>query len=208
MLGDDDAASRELSLATLQVWQAIKDRRSGRPAHEEITLVFTDLVGFSEWALQAGDDAMLRLLRWVAQVVEPPLLEAGGQVVKRMGDGIMAVLADAVTAITAVQTAQRALKNVEVDGYTPTMRVSIHTGRPRRIGSDWLGIDVNIAARVMECADNGEVLISGATLQRLTPEQLDELGMHAKRVRRAMFAHQPTGVPDDFTIYRLETRRQ
>ena len=39
---------------------------------------FTDLVGFSEWALRAGDDAMLRLLRWVAQVVEPPLLEAGG----------------------------------------------------------------------------------------------------------------------------------
>jgi len=45
--------------------------------------LFTDLVGFSEWALRAGDDAMLRLLRWVAQVVEPPLLEAGGQVVKR-----------------------------------------------------------------------------------------------------------------------------
>jgi adenylate cyclase len=37
-----------------------------RPAHEEITLVFTDLVGFSEWALRGGDDAMLRLLRWVA----------------------------------------------------------------------------------------------------------------------------------------------
>ena len=62
---------------------------------------FTDLVGFSEWALRAGDDAMLRLLRWVAQVVEPPLLEAGGQVVKRMGDGIMAVFHDPVSAITA-----------------------------------------------------------------------------------------------------------
>jgi hypothetical protein len=40
-----------------------------------------------------------------------------------MGDGIMAVLPDAVTAITVVQTAQRALKNVEIKGYTPTMRV-------------------------------------------------------------------------------------
>ena len=39
-------------------------------------MVFTDLVGFSEWALGAGDDAMLRLLRWVAQVVEPSLIEA------------------------------------------------------------------------------------------------------------------------------------
>jgi class 3 adenylate cyclase len=62
-------------------------------------VVFTDLVGFSEWALGAGDDAMLRLLRWVAQVVDPSLIEAGGQVVKRMGDGIMAVFPDPVSAI-------------------------------------------------------------------------------------------------------------
>ena len=208
MLGGGDAASRELRLGALQVWHALRERVTGRPAHEEVTLVFTDLVGFSEWALGAGDDAMLRLLRWVAQVVEPSLIEAGGQVVKRMGDGIMAVFPDPVSAITAVRTAREALKTVEVDGYTPTMRVGIHTGRPQRIGSDWLGVDVNIAARVMECADKGDVLISGATLERLTPEQLDELGVQAKRVRRTLFAHRPTGVPADMTMYRLETRRQ
>lgn len=208
MLGSGDAASREVRLGALQVWYAFRERVTGRAAHEEVTLVFTDLVGFSEWALRAGDDAMLRLLRWVAQVVEPPLLQAGGQVVKRMGDGIMAVFPDPVTAIAAVRTAREALKTVEVDGYTPTMRVGIHTGRPQRIGSDWLGVDVNIAARVMECADKGDVLISGATLERLTPEQLDELGITAKRVRRALFAHRYSGVPADMTMYRLETRRQ
>ena len=208
VLGGGDAASRELRLGALQVWHALRERVTGRPAHEEVTVVFTDLVGFSEWALGAGDDAMLRLLRWVAQVVEPSLIEAGGQVVKRMGDGIMAVFPDPVSAITAVRTAREALKTVEVDGYTPTMRVGIHTGRPQRIGSDWLGVDVNIAARVMECADKGDVLISGATLERLTPEQLDELGVQAKRVRRTLFAHRPTGVPADMTMYRLETRRQ
>jgi class 3 adenylate cyclase len=208
LLGGGDAASRELRLGALQVWYAFTERVTGRAAHEEVTLVFTDLVGFSEWALRAGDDAMLRLLRWVAQVVEPPLLEVGGQVVKRMGDGIMAVFPDPVTAIAAVQTAREALKTVEVDGYTPTMRVGIHTGRPQRIGSDWLGVDVNIAARVMECADKGDVLISSATLARLTPEQLDGLGVTAKRVRRTTFAHRPSGVPADITMYRLETRRQ
>ena len=49
------------------------------------------------------------------------------------------------------------------------MRVGIHTGRPQRIGSDWLGVDVNIAVRVMECADKGDVLISGATPQLADP---------------------------------------
>ena len=76
--------------------------------------MFTDLVGFSEWALRAGDDAMLSLLRQVAQVIKPPMLEAGGQIVKRMADGIVAVFADPVTAVAAVCRARRALKNIEV----------------------------------------------------------------------------------------------
>ncbi len=207
LLGDRDAASREVSLGALQVWHAFRERVNGRPQQQEVTLVFTDLVGFSRWALGAGDDATLRLLRQVAQVVEPPLLEAGGQVVKRMGDGIMAVFPDPASAIAAVRTARRALKSVDVDGYTPLMRVGIHTGRPQRIGSDWLGVDVNIAARVMESAGKGGLLISGATLERLSPEQLDELGVNAKRVRRPVFSHRPSGVPADITMYRLETRR-
>jgi class 3 adenylate cyclase len=208
LLGDRDAASREVSLGALQVWHALRERVNRHPQQEEVTLVFTDLVGFSAWALRAGDGATLRLLRQVAQVIEPPLLEAGGQVVKRMGDGLMAVFPDPVSAIAAVRTARRALRNVDVDGYTPRMRVGIHTGHPQRIGSDWLGVDVNVAARVMESAGKGAVLISGATLDRLSPEQLDELGVSVKRVRRPVFAHRPSGVPADVTMYRVETRRQ
>jgi class 3 adenylate cyclase len=207
LLGDRDGASRELSLGALQVWQALSERVIRKPTDDEVTLVFTDLVNFSQWALKAGDEATLKLLRQVAQAVEPPLLEVGGQVVKRMGDGIMAVFPDPITAIAAIAIAREALKGVQVHGYTPVMRVGIHTGRPQRIGSDWLGVDVNIAARVMECAGKGGVLVSGATLERVTPEQFDELGIQAKRVRRPMFAHRPSGVPPDITMYRLETRR-
>ena len=144
---DRDAASREVSLGALQVWQAITERVSGRPANPEVTLVFTDLVGFSDWALRAGDDATLRLLRRVTQVMEPPILAAGGQIVKRMGDGAMAVFDDPVTAVEAVLAALDAVKGVDVDGYTPRVRAGMHTGRPQRIGSDWLGVDVNVAAR-------------------------------------------------------------
>lgn len=208
LLGDRDAASREISLGALQIWEALRERVGRRPAQDEVTLVFTDLVDFSSWALQAGDDATLKLLRKVAQVVEPPLLEVGGQVVKRLGDGIMACFPDPVTAIAAILIAREALKSVEVEGYSPVMRVGIHTGRPQRIGSDWLGVDVNIAARVMENATKGGVLITGATLERLTPEQLDELGVYAKRLRRPLFAHRLSGVPPDITMYRLETRRE
>lgn len=203
-----EAASREVSLGALQVWQALTERVSGKPANREVTLVFTDLVGFSAWSLSVGDDATLKLLRRVSQVVEPPLLEAGGHIVKRMGDGIMAVFAEPLTAVRAAIAARDAVKSVDVDGYTPRMRVGIHTGRPQRIGSDWLGVDVNIAARVMERATRGELVVSDSTMERIPDEDFESLGVTAKRLRRQVFTAKQDGVPADLTMYRLKTRRQ
>jgi class 3 adenylate cyclase len=206
-LMDHGAASKEVSLAGLQVWQALTERVSGRPAYGEVTLVFTDLVGFSDWSLRAGDDATLALLRRVAQVTEPPMLAAGGQIVKRMGDGTMAVFSDAGTAARAVLAALDAVKTVEVGGHTPRMRAGIHTGRPQRIGSDWLGVDVNIAARVMEQATKGGLIVSHTTLERISVDEFEALGVTAKRVRKQLFSARIAGVPDDLVMYRLRTRR-
>jgi adenylate cyclase len=197
-----------VSLGALQVWQALTERVSGKPANREVTLVFTDLVGFSAWSLSVGDEATLKLLRRVSQVVEPPLLEAGGHIVKRMGDGIMAVFSEPLTAVRAAIAARDAVKAVDVDGYTPRMRVGIHTGRPQRIGSDWLGVDVNIAARVMERATRGELVVSAPTLERIPDEDFESLGVIAKRLRRQVFTAKQDGVPADLTMYRLKTRRQ
>jgi class 3 adenylate cyclase len=203
-----EAASREVSLGALQVWQALSERVSGKPANREATLVFTDLVGFSAWSLGVGDEATLKLLRRVSQVVEPPLLDAGGQIVKRMGDGIMVVFSRPATAVRAAIAAREAVKAVDVDGYTPRMRVGIHTGRPQRIGSDWLGVDVNIAARVMERATRGELVVSQATLDGISEEDFESLGVEAKRLRKQVFAAKQDGVPADLTMYRLKTRRR
>jgi adenylate cyclase len=71
------------------------------------------------------------------------------------------------------------VKAVDVDGYTPRMRVGIHTGRPQRIGSDWLGVDVNIAARVMERATRGELVVSAPDMERIPDEDFESLGVTA-----------------------------
>jgi class 3 adenylate cyclase len=207
LMPEREVATREVSLATLQLWQAITERVSGRPANAEVTLLFTDLVSFSEWSLQAGDDAALRLLRQVAQAAEPPVLDAGGQIVKRMGDGMMAAFAEPVTAVRAAVEALEAVKTVEVEGYTPRMRAGIHTGRPQRIGADWLGVDVNIAARVMERATRGGLIISGPTLDRISAEDLESLGVSVTRVRRQVFAPRQQGVPADLVMYRVKAQR-
>lgn len=199
-----DGATREASLAALQVWKAVTERVSGKQPAAEVTLLFTDLVGFSEWSLKVGDDATLRLLRRVAQVVEPPLLDAGGHIVKRMGDGMMAVFPDAGAAVKATLTSLQAVKSVEVDGYTPKMRAGIHTGSPQHIGSDWLGVDVNIAARVMARATKGGLIVSEKTLEKVPDGELAALGVRVKRVRRNLFVARPSGVPADLVMYRLK----
>jgi adenylate cyclase len=52
------------------------------------------------------------------------------------------------------------------------MRAGLHWGRPRRLGGDYLGVDVNVAARVAEAADPDQVLISSEMLERVDAEAL------------------------------------
>ena len=202
--GDEPRAAREIGLGALQVWQAALERVGRGKGSREVTVVFTDLVGFSSWSLGAGDEATLELLRKVAKAIEPPIVDRGGHVVKRMGDGLMAVFPSADKAIQAVVAAKKNLADVEVAGLRPEMRVGIHTGAPKEIGGDWLGVDVTIAARVMEAGGNGNVMMSAATLQALRPDTLEDLGYTVKPYRRSFFAGPLQGVPEDLRIFTLK----
>ncbi|SUA73925.1 pH-sensitive adenylate cyclase Rv1264 [Nocardia otitidiscaviarum] len=204
LVGDSPSAARELGLGALQVWQAVLERMGKGRGTAEITIMFTDLVAFSSWSLSAGDEQTLELLRRVAKAIEPPIGERGGHVVKRMGDGVMAVFPSPDRAVRAAVAAKRNLARVDVNGYTPQMRVGLHTGTPRELGGDWLGVDVTIAARVMEAGGNGNTMLSHATLAALEPETLAELGCVPKPYRRSFFAAPLSGVPEDLRIYRLD----
>ncbi|SNS64926.1 adenylate cyclase [Rhodococcoides kyotonense] len=201
--GDEPGASRELGLGALQLWQALLERAGRGRGERDVTIVFTDLVGFSSWSLVAGDADTLTLLRQVSKAVEPAVDMHGGRVVKRLGDGLMAVFHRPDKALHAVAAARSALTDVDIDGYTPTMRVGIHTGNPRQIGSDWLGVDVTVAARVMETGGNGNLMISQRSLERMPPGTLEHLGLTARPYRRGFFAPKLNGVPEDLRILRL-----
>jgi hypothetical protein len=59
----------------------------------------------------------------------------------------------------------------------------------------------------MERAPRGGLVVSGQTLECIGPEELDALGVTAKRLRRQVFAPRANGVPTDLVMYRLKTRR-
>ena len=199
LFDEQPTASREITLSGLQLWHSLRERAGRAGGVGEVTVVFTDLVGFSDWAMRAGDEDALRLLRGVASALEPQVGAHRGQVVKRLGDGMMAVFPSprlawaATTSFTAALEAVE-VESVEVAGWRPRLRVGIHTGRPRPIGGDYLGMDVNIAARLAEKAGAGEVLLTEATLAGL-----DAAEVTARR--KGFGLRRPKGIPDELTVY-------
>jgi len=187
---------REAGLSALQVWDAITEGPARR-GERELVVLFTDLVDFSNWAMRAGDDAALELLRKVGEAIEPPVASNGGEVVKRLGDGMMAAFERPNEALEAVLEARRRLASVEAPGYRPRIRAGMHLGCPQKIGGDYLGVDVNIAARITEGARADELLVSESTLAHLDRESL--------RVRRKRF-FRGKGVPQDVAIYSVKPR--
>jgi adenylate cyclase len=161
------SAMREIGKGALQAWQALSEAQRRRQGTADVAILFTDLVGFSDWALEAGDEAALEVLRQVGDVEQKTISSNKGAVVKRLGDGAMAVFGDSKQAVTAALDAQKGTSEIEVDGYRPTQRAGVHRGTPRKVKGDFLGVDVNIAARVGDCADGGEVLISEPVREEL-----------------------------------------
>jgi adenylate cyclase len=167
--GEEHGFFGELGLSALQAWQRLAESQDRGRGEVEVAIMFTDLAGFSSWALEAGDDAALRLLREVGEAIEPPVVEGGGEVVKRLGDGLMAVFWDGPSAVEAAFAAGGRIGSVEVDRYRPLLRTGIHLGRPRRLGGDYFGVDVNIAARLADAAKAGELLVSDRVVEKLPP---------------------------------------
>jgi adenylate cyclase len=165
--GEEPGFLGELGLSALQAWQRLAESQDRGRGKVDVAILFTDLVGFSSWALEAGDRAAVRLLGEVAEAIEPPMLERQGEVVKRLGDGLMAAFWDAPHAVDAAFAANERIAAVEVEGYRPLLRTGIHLGRPRKLGGDYFGVDVNIAARLADAAKPGEILVSEPALEKL-----------------------------------------
>ena len=187
------SALSELGLAVLQVadW-AGADLRPGQ-RDTEVAILFTDLVGFSSWALSVGDEDSLEALRRIDAVVTAIVSDHEGEVVKRLGDGTMAVFADAGSALFAAEACMKELPRVKCDGYEPRMRAGLHFGKPQPIGIDYLGVDVNIAARLCEAAQPNEVLLSEAVRSHL----------HGRKGLNRPPKRELDGVPKGLGIYSL-----
>src|SRR5665647_2092625 len=112
------------------------------------TVVFTDLFGSTSAFEALGNAqatlAVTRITSWVAKVVEAH----GGRVVKMLGDGVLALFKDNLSAIHAVVEMQRVHQKrqtqFQASKFMP-IRIGVASGEVEIVAGDCYGDAVNVA---------------------------------------------------------------
>jgi len=136
-----------------------------RAAAQELvgTIVFTDLVGFTEFTALQGDAEALALLARQDDVVRDVIPE-DARIVKELGDGLLLWFSDPVDALrSSLELQCRFDAESEATGLPMWVRIGMHHGKALARGDDLVGHDVNLAARIVDLAGPGEVLLSEPT---------------------------------------------
>jgi len=147
-----------------------------------VTFLFTDIEGSTRLLQERADYAALQEEH--NRILERAIDESGGVKIRTEGDSFFAVFESAPAAVNAAATIQRRLaEHGWPEGGTIRVRAGMHTGEGVRGGDDYLGIDVNRAARIAAAAHGGQVLISDATralAERALPDgvALRDVGAH------------------------------
>jgi len=138
-----------------------------------MTLLFTDIEGSTRlWEQQA--ERMSQALAQHDTLSRTAVEGNHGVVVKMTGDGMYAAFEDAVDAVNAALTLQRALNDpAGTNGIPLQLRYGLHLGTVERRNDDLFGSPVNRAARIMKAAHGGQILVSQAVYdgvqERLPP---------------------------------------
>ncbi len=133
-----------------------------------VTIVFSDMEGFSAMTERLGDQAAHEVIKLHNQVVRKELQRENGKEVELQGDGFLLAFADPAAALRCASAIQRAFArhNAKAQGEPIRVRIGLHSGTPIQEGDRFFGITVILAARIAAQAAGGEVLSSAALHER------------------------------------------
>ncbi len=137
---------------------------SEHPAAETapVAVLFTDVKSSTTLTGRLGDTAAQELLRVHNTIVREALRTHGGSEIKHTGDGIMASFSSATRAVQSAIAIQRALNqhNEQYPERPIRVRIGINAGEPVAEEDDLFGTAVQLASRICDCAEPGEILVS------------------------------------------------
>lgn len=123
-------------------------------------MLFADLAGFTAMTEAHGDEFAADAAAEFFTGVCGMLPEFQAEQIKSMGDAVMVRVP---AADRAIELAVRLICDLGTRHGSLAVRVGAHTGPAAHRDGDWFGAAVNLAARVAETAERGEVLMTDVT---------------------------------------------
>ena len=131
------------------------------------TILFTDMEGSTSLTQKLGDARAQEVLRTHNRVVRDALKAHNGSETKHTGDGIMASFTSASSALQAAVAIQKALAdhNDASPATAIRVRIGLNAGEPVAEDEDLFGTAVQLAARVCDKAEAGQILVADVVQQ-------------------------------------------
>ena len=149
-----------------------------------VTFFFTDIEGSTGLLHALGHESYGRLQDEHSAILRAAIDQGNGVEIRTEGDAFFAVFGSPAGAALAATDAQKGLAAYAwPDGSEIRVRIGMHTGEGSLGGDDYLGIDVNRAARIAAVGHGGQVVVSAATaglIEQTLPDGvvLRDLGLH------------------------------
>jgi class 3 adenylate cyclase len=146
----------------------------------ERTVLFADLRGSTSLYERLGNAEATSVITHTVRELAKSVTERGGQVVKTLGDGLMAVFESSAPAAEAARLMQDSLERLvsrgSAHGASTGLRalrvqVALARGEIVEMGGDCFGDAVNVAARLLDHAGDNETLVTDVVLAGLPQEQ-------------------------------------
>ena len=153
------------------------------------TVLFTDMVGSTERAVELGDRAWHELVERHHGVVRAMLARYRGREVDNAGDGFFATFDGPARAIRCAQAIAEAVHAIGLE-----IRAGLHVGEVQMTDGRVRGVAVNIGARVGTLAGPSEVLVS---------QTVKDLVAGSGLVFEDAGEHELKGIPDRWRVYRV-----
>jgi len=158
-------------------------------------IMFTDIVGFTK-IMTTSEDTAINILKAQDDIISPLLEEYSGNLLKKMGDGMLVEFSSAVDAVECAMKIQSSIKEYNsTDNDEFHIRIGIHLGDVVMLGDDILGDGVNIASRIEPLASPDGICITEAVHQSIK----SKLKIDARRISEVELKH----IDDKYTIYKL-----
>jgi class 3 adenylate cyclase len=163
-----DQAATAAEVTALQIFRDLFSSEALRPGEQisvgTLTVLFTDLRDSTRLYREIGDATAFGRVMNHFDVLKKVIAAEDGALVKTIGDAVMAVFREPVSALKAMLSAQQQLA-APADGSAPLrLKAGVHTGPCIAVTLnerlDYFGSTVNLAARLEGLSTADDVIIS------------------------------------------------